>query len=162
MSLTEKIKDSVDSLRSEVRELRDQIAGLVSRKSREDQALAPAPNETESVARWVWPGWPHVDVRETDRALKVSVDLPGLQRDDVEIHVEQNRLILSASHSTDRHVEDEGWVRRERVSGRFVRTLRLPAPVAPDDCAATMNDGVLRLELSKLDSGRSSRRIQVA
>lgn len=159
MSLTEKFKESLDSLREEVRELSSQVKSLVpswKEKSSSSQ-LTPLSNSA-----WSWPGWPQVDLAEDDDHFRVRVDLPGLERDDVQLHVESNRLVLSARQEREREEEREGWVMRERVSGSFVRTLPLPAAVQPDSCSAKMKSGVLEIELRKQAPGRVSRRIQVA
>ena len=168
MSLTEKIKDSVDSLRTEVGELKEQLASLLKRRDERDQldseeessALRAQP--TDLPTSWTWPGWPNIDVKESDDHFKVLVDLPGLDKKDVELSVDGRRLVLSARHSAAQEIEDSGWVRRERISGSFVRTLELPAAVSSDACHAKMRHGVLEIELRKLTPGRSTRLIDVA
>lgn len=159
MSLTEKFKESLDHLREEVRELSGQVKSLVPswRQGGSSSELTPLANSA-----WAWPGWPHVDLAEDDRHFRIRVDLPGLEREDVQLHVEANRLVFSARQEQQREEERDGWVMRERVSGSFTRTLPLPAAVVPEHCEAKMKSGVLDIELRKQVPGRVSRRIEVA
>ncbi len=159
MTMSEKIQSSLDALREDVRDLKDHVQGLIRRKK--DAHDTPSEEET-GLAQWTWPGWPQVDVQETDDQFTVTVDLPGLTKDDVDVHVDRNRLMLGASHETSREQDEDGWVRRERISGSFTRTLRLPCEVDVDSCDANMKNGVLRVELKKREGGRTSRRVKVA
>lgn len=110
-----------------------------------------------------WPlagrGRPAVNVWETDAALKVELELPGLKSDQVEISVAGDELSIKVERPD---VEQEGtaYHRRERPVGAFARVLRLPVPVDADRVQAEMRHGVLTISLPKAESARP-RKIQV-
>ena len=134
MTMSEKIQSSLDALREDVRDLKDHVRGLVRRKK--DPVEAPPDHET-ALAQWTWPGWPQVDVEETDDRFFVTVDLPGLTKEDVEVHVDRDRLMLIASHEATRENDEDGWIRRERVSGSFARTRSSNPSAAPAATSTT-------------------------
>ncbi|HUT93274.1 MAG TPA: Hsp20/alpha crystallin family protein [Thermoguttaceae bacterium] len=110
-----------------------------------------------------WPltgrGRPAVNVWETDDALKVELEVPGVKSDQVELSVAGDELSIRVDRPD---VEEEGtaYHRRERPVGSFARVLRLPVPVDADRVEAEMRHGVLTISLPKAESARP-RKIQV-
>ena len=110
-----------------------------------------------------WPltgrGRPAVNVWETDDALKVELEVPGVKSDQVELSVAGDELSIRVDRP---EVEQEGTTdhRRERPVGAFARVLRLPVPVDADRVEAEMRHGVLTISLPKAESARSQK-IQV-
>lgn len=98
-------------------------------------------------ARWS----PRMDVTETDDQYRLSVDLPGLSKDDLSITVDDNRLTIRGERKEERRTDGENVVRRERTFGRFYRTLRLPASVDEQNIDATFEDGILSVNLPKAE-----------
>ncbi|WP_435102688.1 Hsp20/alpha crystallin family protein [Halarchaeum sp. P4] len=93
-----------------------------------------------------------VDVEETDEEFVVTVDLPGFEKEDVDVRVQDQTLAISAEHTEESEAEgeEEGqYIRRERSSRSFSRRLNLPEPIDEDDVAATMKNGVLTVTLGK-------------
>ena len=91
---------------------------------------------------------PLVDIYEDDDAVTITTDLPGVRKEDVHISLTEGDLSINAEV---RRVEQQGghWVRHERRVGTYVRTLHLSGIVDPSSISATLNDGVLRLTISK-------------
>ena len=110
------------------------------------------------------PGWtPPVDLYETAAEFVLVAEVPGLRREQIEIHAEDNRITIrgvreSGPAGTD--VPCEQYHRVERGHGRFSRTFALPEPIDVDGVSADLRDGLLTITIRKAaDHGR--RRINV-
>ncbi len=102
-----------------------------------------------------------VDVAENDDEVTVTADLPGYDRDDIELAVRDGRLTIRAEREEETEEEDETYHRRERTHREVTRTLRLPADVEEEDAGATYQNGVLTVTLPKAESGPEGTRIDV-
>jgi HSP20 family protein len=111
------------------------------------------------------PGWtPPVDLYETPSEYVLTAELPGLSRDQIDIHAEDNRIVIRGARSTTAHGRDiscEQYHRVERGHGRFSRTFALPEPIDVNAVAAELKDGILTVTMPK-SSDRASRRITVS
>lgn len=110
-------------------------------------------------------GWqPQIDVREDENEFVVTADLPGVKPADVELSVRDDRLTLEGRREETRADEGDGWHRRERVTGGFARTLRLPFAIDADRVQAESAEGVLHIHVPKPETSRESgaRRIPIA
>jgi HSP20 family protein len=115
----------------------DPIRDLLAIQQRLDR-FAPAPG-----------GWaPPVDLHETDSQYVVTAEVPGLKREDVQIHVQEGRLTLSGSRR-EGPVACEQFHRIERGHGAFSRTFHLPLPISEDAITADLKDGVLTVVVPK-------------
>ena len=94
-------------------------------------------------------GWaPAVDLQETAAEYVLTAELPGLKREDLEIHLRDGRLTLSGVRR-EHGVACEQYHRVERGHGSFSRTFQLPLPVDADHVAADLRDGVLTVTCPK-------------
>ena len=93
----------------------------------------------------VW--MPDVEVFQRDNRLIVRADLPGLKKDDVKVHVEENTLIIEGERKEESEVKREGFYRSERSYGSFYRGLPLPEGVKADQVDAVFKDGVLEVAM---------------
>ena len=95
---------------------------------------------------------PPVDIFETaGRDLVIKVELPDVNREDVEVTVENNTLTLRGEKKMPADVKEEQFRRIERSYGMFVRSFQLPSNVDADKASAQLTDGVLTLRLPKKD-----------
>lgn len=133
-----------DSLRREMSRLFDDF--LPARSSGEQQESA------------VWA--PRADLSETDDAYVIALDLPGVNRDELEITVEDGTLKVSGERSMREEHENGQFYRIERSYGRFYRSFSFGSNVDPDDIEATFDDGVLTVRVGKAEE-RKPRRIEV-
>jgi HSP20 family protein len=105
------------------------------------------------------PGWvPAVDLYETADQYVVSVELPGLTRDDFQIAVQDGKVILKGQRPP-RQAASEEFHRVERGHGHFSRTLSLPQAIDESGISADLRNGILTVTLPKLVA--PSRRIEV-
>lgn len=104
---------------------------------------------------------PQVDVEENDDAYLLSVDLPGVKKDDVRVDLADDVLTISGERKREEEQKDRDGVHRyERMYGKFQRRFTLPSTIDVDKVEANMEDGVLRIALPKSESAKP-RAIQV-
>ena len=127
----------------------DPIRDLLAIQQRLDR-FAPAP------AGWA----PPVDLHETDDHYVVTAEVPGLRKEDVQIHVQDGRLTLSGARR-ERAGACEQYHRVERGHGVFSRSFHLPLPIDQDAIMADLKDGVLTVLIPKA-SDPTPRRIRVS
>lgn len=92
-----------------------------------------------------------VDLVEHDDEFVVTVDLPGFERDDVEIEVTDHTLRIEAEHEEATEEEEEQYLRHERRHESVRRSIRLPDEVDKEGVKARMKNGVLTITLPKLE-----------
>lgn len=106
------------------------------------------------------PGWtPPVDLYETAGSFVLTAELPGLSRNDIEIHAEESRIVIRGERAGQ--VPCEQYHRVERGHGRFSRAFLLPEPIDVDAVTADLKDGLLTLTIPKA-GGRGTRKVDVA
>jgi HSP20 family protein len=103
---------------------------------------------------------PALDISEGTDAYRVTVELPGVKLDDLEITVEDGLLTIQGERHFASESSEEQYHRLERSSGAFRRSITLPAQVEADAVEASMEDGVLRILVPKADEAKA-KRIQV-
>lgn len=104
---------------------------------------------------------PQLDVSEGDEEYIVSVALPGVKPDDVEITVDRGTLAIRGELRADQEIKDEQYLYRERSFGKFTRSITLPDQVQADAAEANFENGILRLRLPKAEELKP-RRIRIA
>jgi HSP20 family protein len=94
---------------------------------------------------------PSIDVTETDKEIEITAELPGLERKDVEISVDDDLLTIRGEKKVEVKEEDKGknYHVAERSYGVFFRAIQLPAGVDPASIQATMSNGVLKVTIPK-------------
>ena len=126
----------------EIRKVQDKMNQLI------DDFAAESPGVPAAVGDVIKP---LADVLETDDEVIVAVDLPGMDKGDVEISVAEDLLEIKAERKTEKEEKGEEFYRKERTFSRFERRLELPAAVKADDAKATLKDGVLTVHLPKVE-----------
>jgi HSP20 family protein len=101
-------------------------------------------------AVWV----PAADVAETEDAVNVKIEAPGVNKDDIKISVTDNVLTIRGEKKMEKETSEESYHRIERVYGSFVRSLELPTVVQADKVTASFKDGVLTIVLPKSEEVR--------
>jgi HSP20 family protein len=90
---------------------------------------------------------PHIEVCERDGKLHIEADLPGMKRDDIQVRIEQDQVILQGERRHEQKQERRGYYRSERSYGSFYRTIPLPEGANADSATATFRDGVLEIDV---------------
>lgn len=131
--------DVFRSLRGEVERLFDEFGpGVATPQMRE---------------QWV----PSLDIAETDTAIELSVELPGLEEKDIDVSVADDILTIKGEKTTAKDEARKDYRLVERTYGSFCRSIALPERVDSDAIKATMAKGVLKLTLPKLEPSESKK-----
>ena len=94
---------------------------------------------------------PSIDVTETEKEIVITAEMPGLERKDVEISVEDDVLTIRGEKKVESEQDDKNknYHLSERSYGVFYRVLQLPPGVDPSKIQATMSNGVLKITIPK-------------
>ena len=105
-----------------------------------------------------------LDIHESPDSNQITAtfELPGLKKSDVNIDVQDGRLVVSGQTAVDTEKKDEGYHLRERRFGRFSRTIPLPRGVKPEEIAAKMEDGVLSVVFPKTGAEQTPKKITIS
>jgi len=109
---------------------------------------------------------PTLDIDESEQSYTISVDMPGVDQDDIQLSVDQDTLMLSAKRQRKVEEQDNNaqFHRVERSFGRYERALTLPADANSDEISASYRNGVLEIEIPRLESvaAQRGRRISIS
>lgn len=109
-----------------------------------------------------WQVTPRVDISETDTALEVTVELPGVDEKDMDVTVTDDMLTIKGEKKAEKEDKGKDYHMVERSYGAFQRTLRLPYEVESDKVEAKFEKGVLHVTLPKPPEVKSkTRKIEV-
>lgn len=118
----------------------------------------PVPSWFETIEPGQW--LPTVDMTESDTQIKVRVELPGIDPQDVDVSVSEDRLVISGDKKSAAESTGDGWTHRESHYGSFSRAIPLPEAVDPTKVTARYDQGVLTVELTK-SPATASRKVPV-
>lgn len=125
----------------------DPFRDLDSLRADLDRLIARAPAERESSLPKRWS--PVCDVVETDEAIVITAELPGVKDEDVHITLQDGVLRIAGERKLEDEVKEDRYYRFERSYGGFERTFTLPAGVKEDDITAGIAYGVLKITVPK-------------
>lgn len=97
---------------------------------------------------------PAVDVTETEKAYLVSLDVPGLSKEEIKIELLGDQLKISGERATDKDETNKKYHVIERSYGRFERTIQLPDNIDSDKVEALHENGVLKIALPKTEAAK--------
>jgi len=112
-----------------------------------DVSLARSPWGDTTLLGGQWA--PAVDLYDSPDNILIKADLPGLRKDEIELTIHDNQLILKGEKKKDARVEEDHYFKSERFYGSFCRTVPLPVEVDADKVDASYQDGVLTVTLPK-------------
>lgn len=106
---------------------------------------------------------PSLDIKESEDNYLISVEVPGVAKEDVDIQIEGNRLTIRGEKKQEKKQEKENYRCVERHYGSFERTLSLPQDANTDSINASFRDGVLTIDIKRhaKSASKESRKIEV-
>lgn len=104
---------------------------------------------------------PSIDVKETDQAVTISAELPGLSEEDVNVTVRDGLLTLKGEKKSEIDETRENVHISERSYGSFMRSFRLPDTVDDEKVSASFDKGVLTITLPKSENAKPERKIEI-
>ncbi|MGH8160980.1 MAG: Hsp20/alpha crystallin family protein [Gammaproteobacteria bacterium] len=110
-----------------------------------EERLNPANDASVVAGEWA----PAVDVREEKERYLIRADLPGVKPEDIDVTLENGTLTIRGRRDSETSTEENGWQRRERLSGSFYRRFSLPDSADAEQVSAKSNDGVLEIAIPK-------------
>ena len=99
---------------------------------------------------------PRIEAQELDRSFLVSVELPGMNEEDIELSINNNVLIIQGEKKKEKKREGKGFYRSEMTYGSFYRAIPLSNEVNPEKISAHYLNGVLQIEIDKVQETKSS------
>lgn len=96
-------------------------------------------------------GVPNVDIADEPDRIRIRADMPGVPKENVEVHIEDDILEIKASLDESEERTEGNYIRRERRTSSFQRSFVLPDTVDKDQIKANMRDGVLSISIPKME-----------
>ena len=140
-----------DSVAEGWQRLRESAAGALTRFRPGEKSNLPARAEVDDEFYLPSQGWSMLggDVFEDDRRLVVRLEVPGMSKQDFDIEVLDDVLLVRGEKRFERESTEGRWRVLQCAYGSFSRSVPLPVKVRADQASATYRDGVLRIELPK-------------
>jgi HSP20 family protein len=192
MAVTDKLKGLVEELRRDLNEVKDQVKELLPLNKNENdlpvrqqasehpvaalqretnrlfddffrRSLSPFPSAFTGLGDLsAGAGWPRIDIDESAREVRVTADLAGLDRKDVDVSVADGVLTIRGEKKHEDEDVGRHHYRRERYYGSFSRSVQVPPDVELERVEAKMKNGVLQVTMPKLKDRQSrGRRISI-
>jgi HSP20 family protein len=108
-------------------------------------AFSPFGDEQGMTGAWA----PAVDIYESSEAIELTFEIPGVDKNDVRVNLENNQLTIAGERRLEHADQRDGYHRIERSYGSFTRSFTLPNTVDPNKINAEYENGLLRLSLPK-------------
>ena len=108
------------------------------------------PQEKAGMNTWS----PALDVHDDKDAFTVTLEAPGLKKEDFEISWHDGVLSIAGERKEEKQTEEKNYFRRERFFGRFSRSVSLPAEVQAGNISAAYKDGILTVTLPKAEEAK--------
>lgn len=97
---------------------------------------------------------PHVDIYDEETQIILSAELPGLTQEEISVDIDKNILMISGERKMETNEQTGNFTRRERYFGSFSRSFQLPETVNQENIEASMDKGVLKIVLPKLEQAK--------
>jgi HSP20 family protein len=104
---------------------------------------------------------PVIEVKQKEGKLLVTAEIPGLDKDDVKVHVEGDTLVLEGERKREKEEKREGYYHSERTYGKFYRAVPLPEGANVEGTAAQFNNGVLEVAMPVAEAKAKAKEIPV-
>jgi len=99
---------------------------------------------------------PAVDIEDTGNSLVVRVDMPGVNKKDIHLNVNENSISVSAQKSNEEERKGKSYYSRERSSMGYYRVVGLPEKIKSNTAKAKLENGTLRIEAEKVEKSKAT------
>jgi HSP20 family protein len=127
-----------------------ELSSLQGEMNRLFEGFGRRPPTAETPTLWS----PAVDVYEDEHNIVFKAELPGMNKDDIEVLFENGLLTLKGERKLEKEVKEENYHQVERSYGRFVRSFTVPAAVEAEKIAANFKEGLLEVVLPKAEEAK--------
>lgn len=160
-ALKENVGSFFDNLAEGWRHLAQSAAGALTRFKAGEDTDMPAQSEIDDTSYLPARGWAMLggEVFEDDSRLVVRVEVPGMDKADINVEVRDDALVVSGEKRFERESTEGRWRVMQCAYGSFRRVVPLPQPVLAEQAKATYKSGVLRVELPKARPGKPEARV---
>ncbi len=134
----------------ELRDIEKRISSMLEFENKLPQA---------SKAETIW--MPAVNEKEDEKAYYLEIDLPGIKKEDINIEVQDNMLVISGERKFKKEENDKGYKRVESFFGKFERRFTLPSDADVDKIEAKTEDGVLHIVIPKIEQKTNTKKIAI-
>ena len=110
-----------------------------------------------SMATWV----PRIEMGEKDGKVCISADLPGVKKEDLDVHIDEDAVTISGERRQERTIDERGYYQSERSYGSFYRSIPLPDGTPTDAATAEFKDGVLQIEIPAPQIKSHGRKLEI-
>jgi HSP20 family protein len=130
----------------------DPLQQLVAMSNRLNRTLNDpyTPRTENAFGAWT----PPVDIFEKQDHLVIRAEIPGVQKEDMDLRIENGVLTLHGERKQDTEIREDAAHRVERVYGMFTRSFTLPTTVDAAKVTATYKDGILEVSVPKAETAR--------
>jgi len=104
---------------------------------------------------------PRLDLAEDEKSILINVELPGVSKESVKLSIQDDILTIKGEKKNDREDEKINYYRSERLFGAFSRSIELPVEVDVDNIGAKFENGVLSIELAKVQKETKEKVIEI-
>lgn len=115
------------------------------------------PRGFNELAAWT----PLIEIFERENQLVIRAELPGLKKDDVQIELRDDSVVIQGERQDERQEERDGFFTTERTYGRFYREIPLPEGANTDEATATFRDGVLEIAIPLAEGETRGRQLEI-
>eukprot|EP01080_Neovahlkampfia_damariscottae_P009720 gene9720-1925_t len=100
-----------------------------------------------------------IDIKEKKDSFVVQADLPGIEKENIKVNIENGMLKITGERKTEKEEKDENYLRSEKFYGKLERVLKLPDNVDEENVKADFKNGVLNLKIKKKEPKVSSGKV---
>lgn len=128
----------------------DPFRDLITLRERMNHLFEEAFTSRKEEKDMVASSWtPSVDIYETENALALTAEIPGIDEKDIEIKIEDSTLTLKGERKFEKETKEENYHRIERSYGSFSRSFTIPRYIDEDKIKAVHEDGILKITMPK-------------
>jgi HSP20 family protein len=104
---------------------------------------------TENVLDYTITQKPLTDILETNEALIIRIDLPGLKNDDIKFDIEEDRVYIKAKFPEENKNEQISYIQKERNHGTIIKSIPLPSNIKPEKASGYFTNSILTIRIPK-------------